>query len=191
VAPNRPLFLNEFGVHGGDSTNISETKQAATLDTILSQLNDVPTEMVSWYSLYDQQQLGQPNWFKDAFSSIGIHYMDGTPKMAMRKWQSAYEDTMTTGGTEQQKLKHKEFTIYPNPVKHARSSIRFELEEQQHVRLTLFDLQGRVIWTIENAAFAKGQHTVRIPAQELSSGNYVINLKAGKQYGTRMLQVIE
>ena len=47
VAPNRPLFLNEFGVHGGDSTNITEAKQAATLDTILSQLNHVPTEMVS------------------------------------------------------------------------------------------------------------------------------------------------
>ncbi len=191
VAPNRPLFLNEFGVHGGDSTMISEAKQAATLDTILRQLNGVPTEMVSWYSLYDQQHLGQPNWFKDAFSSIGIHYMDGTPKMAMRTWQSAYRDTLTTGGTEQQKRLQKQFSVYPNPVKNSSSYIRFELEEQQDVRLMLFDLQGRTIRTIEHSAFAKGQHTITIPAQKLFPGNYLINLKVGNQYGTKMLQVIE
>ncbi len=63
--------------------------------------------------------------------------------------------------------------VYPNPVRdHAR--IRFSLPERQHVRLQVYDMQGRLIQDLKREQLEAGAHEVSwTPASNLRNGTYI------------------
>ncbi len=67
---------------------------------------------------------------------------------------------------------------YPNPFNPS-TTIRFDLPEPSHVRLTVYDLLGREVTTrFHDEVMDEGQHAVTFDAQNYASGVYFFRLYA-------------
>ncbi len=88
--PNLPLFIPEFGVRTFTGKS-DEENQLRVLNYYLSAFASVETEAVVWCHLYDQDFSAGPVWFKDAFETIGLKRLDGTPKPAYQLWKETFE----------------------------------------------------------------------------------------------------
>jgi len=69
-------------------------------------------------------------------------------------------------------------SISPNPF-NPTTTISFALPEASHVKLTVFDLQGRVVTELVNGMRDAGVHEVTLDAGDLSSGLYFYRINAG------------
>jgi len=82
------------------------------------------------------------------------------------------------------------FQNQPNPFSGA-SVIGFSLPEPQHIKLSISDISGRVIKTIEGD-YQPGYQQIVIEANELSGrGLYAYRLDAGKSSVTKKMVIIE
>jgi PKD repeat protein len=66
----------------------------------------------------------------------------------------------------------------PNPFNPS-TTISFELPEDSHVMLVVFDVTGRKVATLVDEHRGAGPHSVRFDASSLSSGVYFYRLRAG------------
>lgn len=82
VAPGLPLIIPEFG-HRTDGV-YSEREQVDFLRRAMDELSGHEVVAMVVYSLYDQTYFGAPPFFQDAFRSIGVLRLDGSPKEAWR-----------------------------------------------------------------------------------------------------------
>ncbi|GJQ63229.1 MAG: hypothetical protein SCALA702_22820 [Melioribacteraceae bacterium] len=64
---------------------------------------------------------------------------------------------------------------YPNPFNPA-TKIRFNLPMKSDIRLTVFDMLGRVVDVIASGEYQAGYHEVDFSGEQLSSGLYIYNL---------------
>jgi hypothetical protein len=64
---------------------------------------------------------------------------------------------------------------HPNPFNPV-TTIRFNLPEESHVRLEVFDVQGRLVKTLANRTFSSGFHAAEWNATGVSSGVYFYRL---------------
>jgi spore coat protein A, manganese oxidase len=67
---------------------------------------------------------------------------------------------------------------YPNPVTD-QTEIRFTIPENGHVKLTVFDQQGRQVKVILDSDALAGLNTVKLDTRGLQSGIYFYQLKSG------------
>ena len=65
--------------------------------------------------------------------------------------------------------------IYPNPVTSS-SVITFELLTSAKLSVSVYDLQGRIVKNVANAVYPSGMNTIKIPAEELNSGFYLLSI---------------
>lgn len=86
-----------------------------------------------------------------------------------------------------------EFALYPafpNPF-NSTTNLRFGLDRDTNVSLTLYDVTGRQVATlINNQRLAAGEHNVRFQAENLASGLYFVNLKDNSRSQTQRLLYI-
>ncbi len=78
---------------------------------------------------------------------------------------------------------------YPNPFRD-QTQIRFSLDRQTQVELTLHDLLGRQIRTLKNGSMPQGFHTVELDARELSSGVYFYRLRTENRVESGKMMII-
>lgn len=67
---------------------------------------------------------------------------------------------------------------YPNPFNPA-TTIAFDLPEASHVKLTIYDLQGRLVTELVNGQRSAGVHEVAFDGSNFASGVYIYRLQAG------------
>ncbi len=79
---------------------------------------------------------------------------------------------------------------YPNPFNPG-TTIRFELSEAAHTRLSVYDLTGRQVAVLLNEQRSAGTHTVQFNAESLSSGVYIYRLQSAGQTLTRSMTLIK
>ena len=79
---------------------------------------------------------------------------------------------------------------YPNPFNPS-TSISYQLPQQSHVTLKVFDVLGREVATLVNEAKQPGTNTVQFNASGLTSGVYFYRLQAGGFSKTRKLIVLK
>lgn len=76
--------------------------------------------------------------------------------------------------------------IYPNPF-NSRAVISFDIPEAGNIKLSLFDLQGRLVAKLIDDYAVAGKRTAAIEAEAMPSGNYIVRFDAGgKQYCQRI-----
>lgn len=76
---------------------------------------------------------------------------------------------------------------YPNPF-NAATRIAFDLPRAADVRLSIFDIQGRLVRELQASSFAAGRHTLTFDGAGLASGLYFYRLTApGFAGGGKML----
>ncbi len=71
--------------------------------------------------------------------------------------------------------KYKLFQNYPNPFNPV-TTIRYELPEPAHVKLTVYDALGREAASLVNNQETAGQHSVQFDAGSLASGVYLYRI---------------
>ncbi|MEY4594151.1 MAG: hypothetical protein RIQ47_561 [Bacteroidota bacterium] len=80
------------------------------------------------------------------------------------------------------------FEVYPNPASE-RSSVDFVLDSKQDVIITLYNQLGEAVYTRTEASLSTGEYTFEIPTAGLSSGVYMVNVKAGQASSMKKLIV--
>jgi hypothetical protein len=80
-------------------------------------------------------------------------------------------------------------TSYPNPVQQ-QGTIAYTLPDEQTVRLTVYDVLGREVATLEQGRKEAGRHTVRLETSRLASGVYFGRLQAGDRTLTQKITVV-
>jgi hypothetical protein len=68
------------------------------------------------------------------------------------------------------------FSVYPNPIRKT-GVIELSLPKQSEIKLSLFDVSGRLVKTIAAGKYPLGNHQIRIDAQTMKSGIYFLRLK--------------
>ncbi|MFQ3597392.1 MAG: T9SS type A sorting domain-containing protein [Chloroherpetonaceae bacterium] len=87
----------------------------------------------------------------------------------------------------------KQFTLaqnYPNPFNPI-TMIRYELPERADVTLKVYDVLGREVATLVNAAQGQGSYQVPFNASNLASGVYFYRLKAGSFMQTKKMLLVK
>jgi spore coat protein A len=75
---------------------------------------------------------------------------------------------------------------YPNPFS-GETEIRFSIPSDCHVQLKLYNYLGIELRTVIDADLPAGNQTVRLSSDNLSSGTYIYQLKAGSLTATKTL----
>jgi predicted outer membrane repeat protein len=105
----------------------------------------------------------------------------------------AYEFGSMGVSTEELKFKNSKFKIeiFPNPaVGEVVVSVgSWQLAIGQNVKLTIVDLFGREVRTLEDEVNSPGEYTVRIDVSDLPAGVYMVRVQAGCQSAVRKLVV--
>ncbi len=79
--------------------------------------------------------------------------------------------------------------IAPNPVRGA-ASVDFALPVRSHVRVSVFDVQGRHVASLADGEFSAGHHVLTLEAKDLGPGLYFVRLQApGVQLDRRAVLV--
>jgi len=68
---------------------------------------------------------------------------------------------------------------YPNPATESTLNVPFALGQGEMVEITITDLSGRVVRTVESTYFNAGEHNVQIDINGLNKGMYIYEMKAG------------
>lgn len=79
---------------------------------------------------------------------------------------------------------------YPNPFNPS-TVIGYQLPQNGHVRLEVFDMLGQKVATLVDGVVAAGAHQVTFDGNGLSSGVYIYRLSAGNQVFTKKLTLIK
>lgn len=78
----------------------------------------------------------------------------------------------------------------PNPVA-STTQISYALPERTEVALAVYDLMGRQVATLVTGTRSVGTHRVRLDGTSLTSGTYVVRLRAGDRQKTRRITVVK
>jgi photosystem II stability/assembly factor-like uncharacterized protein len=101
---------------------------------------------------------------------------------------SAFTTLQSVAITEAQ-LIEQTFTVTPNPVVSI-SMINFSLQHAAPVSLSLTDINGKlIIHLLQETELSAGSHSIELNISELTSGNYIIELKKGESVFTRSISV--
>jgi len=79
---------------------------------------------------------------------------------------------------------------FPNPF-NPTTMITFKLPTSGPVRLTIYNMAGKEVTRLINETKAAGYHSVLFDALELSSGVYVYQFQAGRNFLTRKMMVLK
>ncbi len=89
----------------------------------------------------------------------------------------------------------KEFALhqaYPNPFNPS-TTISFDIPAQTHsnASLRIYDITGRLVATLVDEQLAPGTHTLQWQPVNLSSGLYIVQLKAGEKIFNQKITFIK
>lgn len=87
-------------------------------------------------------------------------------------------------------LKHKLYQNYPNPFNPS-TTIQYYLAKKEFVRVTIYDLTGRMIETVIEGYRPQGYNKFKFNALGLASGIYICKLEAGELTETRKMVLLK
>ncbi len=79
---------------------------------------------------------------------------------------------------------------FPNPFNPS-TTIRYELADASHVRLTVYDLLGRPVQRLVDGMLPAGRHQIAFDAESLASGLYLYTLDTGTTVETRRMMLVK
>jgi hypothetical protein len=106
-------------------------------------------------------------------------------------WEMLSRTYITTGVTDDTpNLKDQLFTNYPNPFNPS-TMIRFNLAQETDVRIELYDLLGRKVDTLLWETKPAGHHSFTYQPKRLSSGVYLLLMRAGSYQSSQRITLVK
>ena len=81
-------------------------------------------------------------------------------------------------------------SAYPNPF-NPQIKIPFSLAERQNVKISIIDLNGKIINVLSNQYFHPGNHSLMFSNQKISSGIYFININHKNGLNTQKITYLK
>lgn len=85
--------------------------------------------------------------------------------------------------------KFRLFQNYPNPFNPV-STISFDIPQTTQVKLTVYDIQGKIVYEPINDTRNAGRYSVQFDGGNLSSGVYLYELVAGKYREVKKMTLV-
>ena len=79
---------------------------------------------------------------------------------------------------------------YPNPF-NASTSLRFDVPQESHVKIVLYNVMGQAVATVVDASYQAGRYSVAYEASDLPSGMYLTKLEAGSFTAMRKMLLLK
>jgi len=142
------------------------------------------------FSQVDTIDYNQGDYQANAAESVDLNN-DGRLDIVVARDQqiSIYYNTGTYTSIKHEESKMMFFELfqnYPNPFNPS-TIITFQLPENSHVNLDVFDILGQRVLTLVNDQRNAGMHTVEFDGAGLCSGTYFYKLKAGRFFQMRKM----
>ena len=102
------------------------------------------------------------------------------PEDSVRKYPPPFQTGGPVSHTRELTGGTPEINIYPNPVS-LKGSVYFSLIGHDIVKLTLWDLEGRLVQYLANQAYAPGSHSLTWDASQLHDGCYCMKFESGQR----------
>jgi len=109
---------------------------------------------------------------------IGVTCMDFSASVELWRFFSQYESPATSSISESEN--ETQFTIWPNP---AIEQISLQIPKKKITQLSILDMQGRVVYTIQNTNITTAD------IHQLKTGNYIIQISGDDFVATQKLVV--
>ena len=122
-------------------------------------------------------------WRRNNYDKNGA-YIAPSPLMNVRNYIKKVLSINAEGGLKSVSLNDIEnsldiFHVYPNPI-NEHANIKFYLEKEENVRLSIFDMNGNEVERIvQNKLLQKGKHSYLLNASEYTDGIYICQLQKG------------
>ena len=120
----------------------------------------------------------------------GMHILNDSVGYACGRTIYKYSPDVSTGVEEENPLplSHRLHQNYPNPF-NASTTISYSLPARSFVWLSIYNLEGRVVQTLQRGYQDAGDHIILWSAENLSSGVYIYSLRTdeGMFVGKTML----
>ncbi|HRI45548.1 MAG TPA: T9SS type A sorting domain-containing protein, partial [Ignavibacteriaceae bacterium] len=125
----------------------------------------------------DLLRLSQNSLFIDAGVDVGLPFNGTAPDLG------AFETGPALGIIEDvaESKSFKLFTNYPNPFNPS-TTISFVIEKREHVKLSIYDVTGRLIDELVNDILVPNNYSVLFNGKDLSSGIYFAKLSTSSKY---------
>jgi endoglucanase len=68
--------------------------------------------------------------------------------------------------------------------------INYALPQASSVSLNLYNMQGKIVSILVQSNQSAGNYEVKVPTKGISSGNYIIELKAGNNFVTKRINIL-
>jgi hypothetical protein len=81
-----------------------------------------------------------------------------------------------------------DFGVYPNPAS-TMTNVRFELKDASDVTVEVFNSNGQSVYVAAQGKMTAGAQSVSVNTSELTTGVYMVNVRANGQSISRMLTV--
>ena len=82
------------------------------------------------------------------------------------------------------------FQNYPNPFNHS-TKIKFELTEYDNVKLSIYDMNGKLVQTLLNEEMPVGTHEIEWNAVDVASGIYIYSVESGNTVQNKKLILLK
>jgi hypothetical protein len=92
-------------------------------------------------------------------------------------WEALKSGEMPVGISENE-MQNANFSVYPNPFSKT-TNVEFELNIGAHVEISIYDLVGKKLQSIDFGYMINGKHNVSLELDDLTTGMYVLRLNAG------------
>lgn len=171
-----PIQATEMDIDGlpGSSNSVSDEKQLEDIQRIFPVFWEHPSVMgVTFWGW-------QRGMWRDEFDAY-LMRSNGEERPALQ-WLRAYVDTANVTYNvnneiiEQIPIGYSLSQNYPNPFNPS-TYINFTIPNNTHVRITVYDITGRVVQRLLSETKVAGNHNIYFNADELSSGVYFYEMQ--------------
>ncbi|MBD3276944.1 MAG: T9SS type A sorting domain-containing protein [Candidatus Aegiribacteria sp.] len=174
--PNLPLGTPAVADIDGDQT--LEIIQTSAYPAGAVQIVDAETGTLEWIHSFDGYVVGSSPAIGDLDGDGFYDFVFGCQDY------NIYAYTTAPQGIEpQSNLNPVIVSVAPNPF-HSSASISFELSEPGWTSVTVYDLSGKIIRTLEDSELVTGQHSIvwdglRENGEPVSVGLYLCRIQSG------------
>lgn len=186
--------INEVDGPGGTLEFVERSPMDAILSYYEAYLTNPDGDLPFFYDRdLDNDIIGEDTWPNFAYNQDAesfTHAERGFPLGNLNYWPEEYmtawlagDDAPGSTNIDHEDVRPKQFRLvgaYPNPF-NPTTQIAYELASSAEVDVTVYNMLGAKVKTIDAGIRPAGSHTVNLEASNMASGVYMVRMQVGNE----------